>query len=298
MLAVTSQRLLFEPIQTYKDTLLGPVMSALGLGTVGSIAKTLVEAPGTLEKLALPLGAIAAVTPAQDDALRVTSTGGEAWDFRLTAGMWSVRGSAANTRARDEAVAAIVAAARGVSAPAPPAAAGPVVGAPQPAAADLAPFEEEVRRAVTTGQPVLMHQEGALRFYAAPDGTVRAALGFPRQMPPIATHPGNLTGIFRWPSTRPDEYFALLPSGVLTGAWQLFGAVPPLPVAPGIWWWEQPRSMLWTSFALATGPEVSPRFVVECNLDLLLTYVGDDGVVAQAQTGDPAYGGEIRFTRG
>ncbi|HKP88548.1 MAG TPA: hypothetical protein VJT75_01110 [Thermoleophilaceae bacterium] len=214
-LVLTTQRLLFEPMRTPKDALLGPLAKLLGAGEIGGLANKAIDATGVLSGWAIPLSEIVAVEPIADSAkLRVTMRSGESRVVVVSAGLWSLRGATENVTARDEAVNALR-----TALPQGGAVAGP------PAAA----VEQ-----VVDGEPTV-------RAHEVPGGLYVEMVGAPDR-PPTATEPASLAGEWSVASvdSRPGqggESVVLLPDGGLTGRLWLFGAIPPVPIA-GRWWLE------------------------------------------------------------
>ena len=71
--------------------------------------------------------------------------------------------------------------------------------------------------------------------------------------------------------------------GALTGQLALFGALPPLPLLGGRWWWEQATSTLTLGFRVEARGYEDVDYVTEMGLPLRVTYVGREVVVGELQ---------------
>ena len=166
-LVLTSLRLLHEPMRTPED-FLATAAKWLGFGEAGDALKAGVKLADRRTKWAIPLGDIAAAQPGPDGpSLTITRTSAEVWSVRVSAGLYSLRGSAAEVAARDQAIAAIRAAGAGSGAPAwtaPPAGGGraPAYPADDDWPAELRPLR---RQAMTTGRNVVPDRNDDLCDY-------------------------------------------------------------------------------------------------------------------------------------
>ncbi len=237
----TSKRLLFEPMRTPKNALLGPLAKMLGYGEAGELVNAGIDAAGTLEQWATPLSSIARVDPIGDSRLRVTLRSGESWEFGITAGLYSRGGSQGSVAAATDVITTVaqLITTQGEARPAPATAA--------PSATEPDPLLDGRRKAVATGQEItiLADPSGFMRAVATPDGWLHFHIGETRPRPVDASLPANLVARWRLGKLEEfDEFFNLEPRGSVSGQVWLFGAIPPLQVAAGEWWWSQNASEL------------------------------------------------------
>lgn len=281
-------------MRTPKEPLLGPVAKLLGLGEVGQIFKAGIDAAGSLEQWSASLNDVADVEPLRNEPrLRVTLRSGESWVFGVFQHQWSFSFGGASLETRDEAVAAIRAAAgiaagsRPVSFWPAPAAGASAAGASEP------PFDVVAirREAMASGRTIVAREEGPMRVYASPDGWVRFSFGYPPSRHADATQPSNLIGswrIFGTPGdTIVDEPLQLHASGAITWRYQLFGALPPVAVVDGEWWWSQTHSTLVLAWRLPYPSfpdfaDIPIDLVFEFGLAFPITAIGSDELVSGA----------------
>jgi hypothetical protein len=279
-LVLTTQRVLFEPLRTPKDALLGPVAKLFGFGEMGKAVNAGIDATGSLDQWSVPLHEIAAVRPLADRRwLEIARTSGETWAFGISAGLWVTKGSDQNAAERDRAVAAIAAAVGGERAGG---------GAPSsPEGMWAQGFEAGLAEAARTGQPVTLVEEEGVRFIAYPDGYVRVVVGEQALRPAGASVAPNLVGDWRTEALGPDEVVTLQDDGRVDGRLQLFGAIPPLEIVDGAWWMDG-TSVVELHFALAMPAEALDEGIshIELNLRLTITYLGDQLAVLKWEGGE------------
>ena len=278
-LVLTTKRLLYEPMRTPKEALLGPVARFFGLGDIAGLVKCGIDATGSLGQWAAPLEAIAQVFALEDDQVEVRMRSGETWKFRIAAGLYALPGSRATVAQREEAVATIQGqlSAAGAAhnqfggrslASFSGAASATASSLPRPRAptlpgADAATYHPDdsmdVRvtkarlSASVLGRAQVVLEEGPMRLYVVPDGSVHAAYNYPPRRPAHGTHPAELVGKWRYGgAVQDDEYIVLDVNGSISGYVALFGGLPPLPVA-GEWWFD-PGSALITPAVQVAGP--------------------------------------------
>ena len=112
--------------------------------------------------------------------------------------------------------------------------------------------------------------------------------GYGEVAPSGGVRPSNLVG--RWVVTQgmasewPGEaaYLELAPTGTLGGRLQLFGALPPLTLQDGAWWWVQATSTLVLEFR---APPVED-LVMEMRVPLAVTTIEPNRVAAGADGKD------------
>ncbi len=105
-LVLTNQRLLFEPMRTPKDILLGPIARLFGLKSAGDILNKTLDDTKLLEPWSISLPEIAAIDAllGRPPQLRVILINGESKIFIISASRWSPIWSTVNEQARDEVV--------------------------------------------------------------------------------------------------------------------------------------------------------------------------------------------------
>lgn len=271
-LVLTSARLLFEPIRAPKG-LIGPVSKLFGMEDVGTLVAKAVDAAGTLEPWSLLIGLIRDVSPSDAEHLQVTATNGEVWSFRIAAGLFALNGGHANRTARDQAVAKIRSVETGRMA-------GSVIPREAPDVSSTL-GGEAILRAVMTGQTILLDQSDGIRMQAEPDGAVHFYWGDVARSVTRSIRQ-DLVGIY----TDDEQGFRCIvdASGRISGHAKLFGALPPLPMREGFWWWDDESETLQVSFGF--WAPLTPPFAFHVALQMSLRYLGPEVVVLRPLLSD------------
>jgi hypothetical protein len=247
-LALTNRRVLFEPLRTPKDLLLGPVAKAFGIGDLGKVAGDAITATKVLEGWSILLTDIVSVNPEQDARkLSIQLRSGESYEVGISGGLYSLRGSGADREARDDAVVRLRAAVAAAGSGAGQAAAG--------APAQSSPGEQTIEIG-TADDPVQVYVEGPMAGARIGDVTLISISATTAQERPA---PPQIAGRWQLVSSEahPDEYVELAADGTLSGRMWLYGAVPPLPIN-GRWWFDLPSSLVLDFVAALYVPPNGP----------------------------------------
>jgi hypothetical protein len=270
-LTLTNRRVLFEPLRTPKDLLLGPVAKAFGMGDLGKVAGEAITSTKVLEGWAIALTDIVSVDPELDARkLSIRLRSGEAFGVGISAGLYSLRGSGGDRAARDNAVAQLRAAVAAVAA-----ADTSVPPAPQDGATASEPAGGRVEIG-TVDDPYQVYFEGPMAGARIGDVTL---ISMSTTAPQEGSAPPQLAGRWQLVSEggHPDEFVELEADGTLSGRLWLYGGAPPIAIS-GRWWFELPSSLVWDFVGALYVPPNGP-VIHRFRIPIPLTRVDEDEIV-------------------